>query len=147
MVYLDLSVKRDFAGLSRGRHRCLAPLFSRNPFPLNSTAARLKQLIHQPQANKMSGSSSTVSSRRPSAAGNRRPSGGLGSRLQKLTGLQDAKDDPGMVQMEEPTTYRKGSVSQRRESHGAANATSRRASRASFTRCATHVYCNPSVQC
>ena len=46
-----------------------------------------------------------------------RPSGGMSSRLMAMTSLKDAKDDPSVVQMEAPTTYRKGSVSQRRESN------------------------------
>lgn len=64
----------------------------------------------------MSELSSPVPSRRGSAASNRRPSGGLGSRLQKLTGLNDPVSDPGVVQMDGPSVYRRGSVSQRRES-------------------------------
>jgi len=82
--------------------------------------------------------SSNSSSRRASTASNRRPSGGLGSRLQMMTmsSLDDAKADEGMVAMEPVGNYRKGSASQRRESHGASvkPGMSRRASRASFTR-------------
>lgn len=91
-------------------------------------------------SNSSSATNSAMPSRRGSAASNRRPSGGLGSRLQKLTGLEDAKSDPNVVQMESPGNYRKGSVSQRRESQGQATATGagRRASRASFTRCAAY---------
>lgn len=64
----------------------------------------------------MSEHNSPLPSRRGSAASNRRPSGGLGSRLTKLTGMTDAVADAGVVQMEGPSTYRRGSVSQRRES-------------------------------
>ena len=88
--------------------------------------------------------SSNNSSRRASTASNRRPSGGLGSRLQMMTmsSLDDAKADEGMVAMEPVGNYRKGSASQRRESHGASvkPGMSRRASRASFTRCGAGVH-------
>ena len=48
-----------------------------------------------------------------------------------MTSLKDAKDHPSVVQMEAPSTYRQGSVSQRRESNVSAKV---RAGRASFTR-------------
>ena len=57
--------------------------------------------------------------------------------MMTMSSLDDAKADEGMVAMEPVGNYRKGSASQRRESHGASvkPGMSRRASRASFTRC------------
>lgn len=80
---------------------------------------------------------SPIPSRRGSAASHRRPSGGLGSRLEqlKLTSMPDAKDHHHDVAVvDEPATYRKGSASVRRESHGP-HSPGTGSNRLSFARC------------